>query len=153
MVCQITLSLPGTEKGLAPLQGKDRWQLWMCVPPQDMGATALQPPKLPLRTKIFPERRTWFNGWACRHGASLHRFGFWLCHLLEAWPWPPYAASLNLDFLTCKKDIFRGPLTVHWEDWCWGSNTLATWCEEPAHWKRLTLGKIEGKRRGWQRVR
>ena len=24
---------------------------------------------------------------------------------------------------------------IHWKDWCWSwsSNTLATWCEEPAH--------------------
>ena len=27
---------------------------------------------------------------------------------------------------------------VHWTDWCWSwnSNTLATSCEEPTHWKR-----------------
>ena len=27
---------------------------------------------------------------------------------------------------------------IHWKDWCWSwnSNTLATWCEELAHWKR-----------------
>ena len=22
------------------------------------------------------------------------------------------------------------------EDWCWSSNTLATWCKESTHWKR-----------------
>ena len=29
-------------------------------------------------------------------------------------------------------------LNFHWKDWCWSwsSNTLATWCEEPTHWKR-----------------
>ena len=29
-------------------------------------------------------------------------------------------------------------LNIHWKDWCWSwnSNTLATWCEEPTHWKR-----------------
>ena len=33
------------------------------------------------------------------------------------------------------------------------SNTLATWCEEQTYWKTtLMLGKIEGKRRGWQRM-
>ena len=35
-------------------------------------------------------------------------------------------------------------------------NILATWCEEPTHWKRpsLMLGKIEGRRRrGRQRMR
>ena len=27
-------------------------------------------------------------------------------------------------------------LNIHWKDWCWSSNTLATWCEELTHWKR-----------------
>ena len=47
-------------------------------------------------------------------------------------------------------------LTIHWKDWCWSwsSNTLATWCEEPIHWKRpwcwerLRAGG-EGADRGW----
>ena len=27
---------------------------------------------------------------------------------------------------------------IHWKDWCWiwNSSILATWCEEPTHWKR-----------------
>jgi len=38
--------------------------------------------------------------------------------------------------------------------WSWNSNTLATWCEELIYWKRLILGKIEGRRkRRWQRMR
>ena len=42
----------------------------------------------------------------------------------------------------------------HWKDWCWSSNTLATWSEEPSHWKRpwcwerLKAGR-EGSNRGW----
>ena len=30
-------------------------------------------------------------------------------------------------------------LNTHWKDWCWSwsSNTLATWCKGPLHWKRL----------------
>ena len=36
----------------------------------------------------------------------------------------------------------------------WWSNTLATQCEEPTHWKNPLLGKIKGRRRrGWQRMR
>ena len=29
-------------------------------------------------------------------------------------------------------------LNIHWKDWCcgWNSNALATWCNEPTHWKR-----------------
>ena len=34
------------------------------------------------------------------------------------------------------------------------SNTLATWCEQLTRWeKTLMMGKIEGRRRGWQRMR
>ena len=42
-------------------------------------------------------------------------------------------------------------MNIHWEDWCWkrSSSTLATWCEE----RTLMLGKTEGGRRGWQRMR
>ena len=45
---------------------------------------------------------------------------------------------------------------IHWKDWCWSANTLATWCEQPTHLleKTLMLGKIEGKRkREGQRMR
>ena len=50
----------------------------------------------------------------------------------------------------------RSVLGVRWKDWCrsWNSNTLATWCEEPPHWKRLWCWarlKVEGEGddRGW----
>ena len=46
-------------------------------------------------------------------------------------------------------------LNIHWKGWCWSwnSNTLA-WCKELTHCKRpWWLGKIEGRRRGWQRMR
>ena len=51
---------------------------------------------------------------------------------------------------------FWSVLDVHWKDWCWSwnSSTLATWCEELTHWKRLWcwegLGAGgEGDHRGW----
>ena len=46
----------------------------------------------------------------------------------------------------------------HWKDWCWSwsSNTLATWCEDPTHWKRpwcwerLKAGEGDNRRcDGW----
>ena len=48
----------------------------------------------------------------------------------------------------------RVGLNIHWKDWCWNSNTLATWCEEltqwnrPWCWERLKAGG-EGDNRGW----
>ena len=42
---------------------------------------------------------------------------------------------------------------MHWKNWCWSwnSNTLATWCEELTHWKRLRAGGEGGNRGqdGW----
>ena len=50
----------------------------------------------------------------------------------------------------------RSVLGALWKDWCWSwnSNTLATWCEKPTHfkrpwcWERLKVGG-EGDNRGW----
>ena len=48
----------------------------------------------------------------------------------------------------------RSVLNIHWKDWCWSSNTLATWGEELIYWKRpwcwerLKAGG-EGGSRGW----
>ena len=64
-----------------------------------------------------------------------------------------------LDSKEIKPIIPKGnqPWIFHWKDWCWSwsSNTLATWWEEPIHWKRpWSWEKIEGRRRrGWQRMR
>ena len=48
-------------------------------------------------------------------------------------------------------------LNTHLKDWCWSSNTLATWFEQPTHWKGPWRGarlKAEGEgddrgRGGW----
>jgi len=50
----------------------------------------------------------------------------------------------------------KSVLNILWKDWCWSwnSNTLATWCEELTHlkrlwcWERLKAGG-EGDNRGW----
>ena len=48
----------------------------------------------------------------------------------------------------------KSVLNIHWKDWCWNSNTLATWCEELTYWKRSWCWKRlkaggEGDNRGW----
>ena len=48
----------------------------------------------------------------------------------------------------------KSVLNIHWNDWCWNSNTLAIWCKELTHWERpwfwerLKAGG-EGDNRGW----
>ena len=64
--------------------------------------------------------------------------------------------SLGLQGDPTSQSQRKSVLNIHWKGWCWSwnSNPLATWCKELTHWKRLMLGKIEGrKRRGWQRMR
>ena len=38
---------------------------------------------------------------------------------------------------------WKSVLNIHWKDWCWSWNsiTLATWCKELTHWKRLWCWK------------
>ena len=46
---------------------------------------------------------------------------------------------------------------IHWKGWCWSwsSNILATWCEEPTHWKIPWCRQDWGDRRKrqWLRIR
>ena len=46
--------------------------------------------------------------------------------------------SLGLQGDQTSQSLKEINLTIHWKDryWSWGSNTLATWCKEPTHWKR-----------------
>ena len=83
----------------------------------------------------------------------------------ESWPIKKRRAVLEktlespFDCKEIKPVIPKGKwtLNIHWKDWCWSwsSNTLATRCEEPPHWKRswcwerLRAGGVEGGNRGW----
>ena len=56
--------------------------------------------------------------------------------------------------LDCKEIQPVHPKVLHWKDWCWNSNTLATWCKELTHWKRSWCwerlkAEGEGGNRGW----
>ena len=64
--------------------------------------------------------------------------------------------SLGLQGDQTSQSSRKSSLNIHWKDWCWSwsSNTLATWCKEPTHWKRpwcwqRLKAKGEGGNRGW----
>ena len=64
--------------------------------------------------------------------------------------------SLGLQGEQTSQCLRKSVLNIQWKDWCWSwnSNSLATWCKEPTHWKRpwswerLKAGG-EGGDRGW----
>ena len=49
-----------------------------------------------------------------------------------------FSESLGLQGDQISQSSRKWVLNIHWKDWClsWNSNILATWCEEPTHWKR-----------------
>ena len=84
----------------------------------------------------------------------INAFKLWCWGRLLRVPWTAQRSNQSI--------LKKSNLNTHWKDWwwSWSSNTLATWCDEPAHWKRLSLeetlmlGKTEGTwRRGQQRMR
>ena len=74
---------------------------------------------------------------------------FWTVVLEKTWE------SVGQQGDQASQSYRKSTLNIHWKDWWWSSNnTLVTWCEESAHWKRLILRTIKDKRRrGQQRMR
>ena len=77
----------------------------------------------------------------------INAFELWCWRRLLRVPWTARRSN---------QSIRKSVLNIHWKDWCWSwsSNTLATWCKKPTHWKRpwcwerLKAGG-EGDDRGW----
>ena len=86
-----------------------------------------------VKAMVFPVVMYGCESWTVKkaeHG-RIDAFKSWCWRRLLRVPW--IAEKSNQSIL---KEI--NPSGVHWKDWCWSwsSNTLATWCEEPNHWKR-----------------
>ena len=79
-------------------------------------------------------------------------FKLWCLRRLLRVPWRTWRALANPK--DSKYWTFTGLiLNTDWY-WSWSSKTLATWCEEPTHWKRpwsweSLRARREGGDRGW----
>ena len=104
-----------------------------------------------------------FTSWAMREA---HRcVQMWELYYKEGWALKNWCFRIvvlenTLESPLDSKEIKRvnpkgyQPMNVHWKDWSWSSNTLATWYKEPTHWKRSRgwermKAKGEGGSRGW----
>ena len=82
------------------------------------------------------------------YGFSSRRVQMWALDIKKAECW-----TIDAFKLWCWRSHLRVPWTarssnqsiikeinpdIHLKDWCWSwsSNTLATWCKEPTHWRR-----------------
>ena len=92
-----------------------------------------------------------FTNWAIRE--ALKKAEQWRTDAFELWCW---RRLLDSKEIKPTGQSYRKPTAnIHRKDWCWSwiSNTLATWWEEPTHWKRpwcwerLTAKGEKGDRR------
>ena len=100
-----------------------------------------------VKAMVFPVVMYGCESWTIKKAerTRIDAFELWCWRRLLRVPWA--ARRSNQSIL---KEI--NP-EFHWKDWCWSSNTLATWWRAESLEKTLMLGKIEGRRkRGWQRM-
>ena len=79
--------------------------------------------------------RSHIQMWQSDHkeGWALKNWSFWIVMQEKTLKSP-----LDLQGDQTNQSWRKSTLNIHWKDWCWNwsSNTLATWLEEPTHWKR-----------------
>ena len=103
-----------------------------------------------VKAMVFPVVMYGCESWTIKKAEHrrIDAFELWCWRRLLRVPWTARRSNQSI----LKKSV----LNIHWKDWCWSwnSNTLATWCEELTHLKRLWcwegLGAGgEGDDRGW----
>ena len=93
-----------------------------------------------VKAMVFPVVMYGCESWAIRKAECqrIDAFELWCWRRLLRVTWTARRSNQSI--------LKESTLNIHWKDWCWrwGSNTLATWCEEPTYWKRLWC---------WERLR
>ena len=102
-----------------------------------------------VRPVVFPVVMYGCESWTIKKAECrrVDAFELWCWRRLLRVPWTARRSN---------QSILKEISPEFWKDWCWrwGSNTLATWCEELTYWKRpwcrgrLKVGG-EGDDRGW----
>ena len=101
-----------------------------------------------VKAMVFPVVMYKCDSWTIKRAERqrIDAFKLWIWRRLLRVPWTTSRSNQSI-----LKEI---KLTIHWKDWCWSSNTLATWWKEltlwkgPWCWERLRTGR-EGRDRGW----
>ena len=99
-----------------------------------------------VKAMVFPVVMYGCESWTIKKAEHwrIDAFELWCWERLLRVPWTAWRSN---------QSILKEISPEYWNDWCWSwsFNTLATWCEEPTHWKRLWCWG--GRRKGWQRMR
>ena len=99
-----------------------------------------------VKTMVFPVVMYRCKIWTTKKAKRwrIDAFKVWCWRRLLRAPWT--ARRSNQSILNWLKST----LNIHWNDWCWSrsSNPLATWCEEPTHWKKPWCWETQGQEKG-----
>ena len=103
-----------------------------------------------VKAMVFPVVVYRCESWTIKKAGHrrIDAFELWCWRRLLRVPWTARRSSQSI-----LKEISPN---IHWKDWCWSwnSSTLATWCKQLTHWKRLWFWERlkageEGDERGW----
>ena len=85
-----------------------------------------------VKAVVFPVVKYGCESW------TIKKAEHWRTGALELWCWRRLLRVLWTEGDQTGQSLRKSTLNIHWKDWCWSwsSNTLATWCKEPIHWKR-----------------
>ena len=84
---------------------------------------------------VFPVVMYGCESWTIKKAEHwrIDAFELWYWRILLRVPWT--ARRSNQSILKEISPEYSLETNIHW-CWSWNSNALATWCEEPTHWKR-----------------
>ena len=103
-----------------------------------------------VKAMVFPVVMYGCESWTIKKAECWRTdaFKLWCWRRLLRVPWTVRRSNQSI--------LKESTLSIHWKDWCWSwsSNTLATWCQEPTHWKRSWCrerlkARGEAGDRGW----
>ena len=107
---------------------------------------------------VFPVVMYGCESWTVKktEHRKIDAFELWCWRRLLRVPWTERRANQSIlkEIIGYSLDIHWISLNIHWKDWCWSSNTLATWFEELTHWKKpwcweRLKARGQGDDRGW----
>ena len=83
-----------------------------------------------VKAMVFPVVMYGCESWTVKKAECwrIDAFELWCWGRLLRVPWTARRSNQSI--------LRKSVLNIHWKDWSWSSNTLATWCEELSHWKR-----------------
>ena len=85
-----------------------------------------------VKAMVFPVVMYGCESWTIKKAEHqrINAFELWCWRRVLRVPWTARRSNQSI--------LKKSTLNIHWKDWCWSwnSNTLATSCKEPTHWKK-----------------